>query len=111
MLNFDSRYSAILRPRGPLYLRRLQGDTLSAKWPIKPCPRKSGVEEQSADHVLALKGNQEILNEDVRLFLDNPATPVAQATKASKGHDRVSTRTASISGDVAWLQGIYHWPT
>ena len=24
MLNFNSRYSAIVRPRGPLYLRRLQ---------------------------------------------------------------------------------------
>ena len=61
--------------------------------------------------MLALKGNQETSNEDVRLFLDNPITPVAPATQASKGHDRVETRTVSISGDVAWLQGIYHWPT
>ena len=40
----------------------------------------------------------------------NLVLPVAQATKASKVHDRVETRTASISGDVAWLQRIYRWP-
>ena len=29
MLNFDGRYSAVLRPRGPLYLRRLHLATLA----------------------------------------------------------------------------------
>ena len=60
--------------------------------------------DQGADYVLALKGNQESLHDDVRLFLDDPATPLAQATQTGKGHGRIEIRTASISGDVAWLQ-------
>ena len=65
---------------------------------------------QSADYVLALKGNQGTLHDDVRLFLEDPATPVAEATQVNKGHGRVETRTASVSADVAWLQEIHHWP-
>ena len=33
--------------------------------------------DQGADYVLVLKGNQESLHDDVRLFLDDPATPLA----------------------------------
>ncbi len=36
--------------------------------------------DQGAAYVLALKGNQESLHDDVRLFLGDPATPLAQAT-------------------------------
>ena len=66
--------------------------------------------EQGADYVLALKGNQESLNDDVRLFLDDLATPQVQATQTNKGHGRIETRTASISDDVAWLQERHQWP-
>ncbi len=66
--------------------------------------------DQGADYVLALKGNQESLNEDVRLFLDDPATRVAQATQTNKGHGRIEIRTASVSSDVAWLQERHQWP-
>ena len=66
--------------------------------------------DQRADYVLALKGNQECLNDDVRLFLDDPATPVVQATQTNKGHGRIETRTASLSDDVAWLQERHQWP-
>ena len=76
------------------------------------CPRQVAqqVVGQSADYVLALKGNQGTLHDDVRLFLEDPATPVAEATQVNKGHGRVETRTASVSADVAWLQEIHHWP-
>ena len=66
--------------------------------------------EQGADYVLALKGNQESLNDGVRLFLDDLATPQVQATTVNKGHGRIETRTASISHDVAWLQERHQWP-
>ena len=46
----------------------------------------------------------------LRMFLDDPATPLAQATQANKGHGRIETRTASISDDVAWLQERHRWP-
>ena len=60
--------------------------------------------------MLALKGNQGTLNDDVRLFLDDPATPVAQATQLSKGHGRIETRTGYVSDDVDWLQETHGWP-
>ena len=66
--------------------------------------------DQRADYVLALKGNQESLNEDVRLFMDDPATPVAQATQTNKGHGRIEIRTASVSDDVDWLKERHQWP-
>ena len=66
--------------------------------------------DQGADYVLALKGNQESLHDDVRLFLDDPATPVVQASQTNKGHGRIETRTASISSDVAWIQERHQWP-
>ena len=68
------------------------------------------VVEQGGDYALALKGNQGSLRDDVGLFLDDPATPVAQATQVSKGHGRIETRMASISDDVAWLQEQHDWP-
>lgn len=57
--------------------------------------------------LLALKGNQESLNEDARLFLDDPDTPVAQTTK---GHGRIEIRRASESDDMDWLQERHQWP-
>ena len=66
--------------------------------------------DQGADYVLALKGNQESLNDDVRLFLDDPATAVSQASQTNKGHGRIETRTASISDNVAWLKERHQWP-
>ena len=66
--------------------------------------------DQGADYVLALKVNQGSLNNDVRLFLDDPATEVAQASQTNKGHERIEIRTASISSDLAWLQEPHQWP-
>ena len=68
------------------------------------------VVEQGGDYALALKGNQERLRDDVGLFLDDPATPVARAVQVSKGHGRIETRMASVSGDAAWLQEWHDWP-
>ena len=68
------------------------------------------VVEQGGDYALALKGNQGTLSDDVRLFLDDPATSLVQATQTNKGHGRIETRTASLSDDVAWLQERHQWP-
>ena len=68
------------------------------------------VVEQGGDYALALKGNQGTLHDDVKLFLDDPDTPVAQATQVGKGHGRIETRVASVSADIAWLQERHDWP-
>jgi predicted transposase YbfD/YdcC len=66
--------------------------------------------EQHGDYVLALKGNQGTLHDDVRRFLDDPETPVATAQDVDGGHGRVETRRASLSNDIAWLQAMHDWP-
>ena len=68
------------------------------------------VVEQGGDYALALKGNQGTLHDDVKLFLDDPDTPVAQATQVGKGHGRIETRAASVSAASAWLQERHDWP-
>ena len=67
--------------------------------------------DQGADYVLALKGNQGTLHDDVSLYLDDPvheATPVARSVDAD--HGRIETRTALVSTDIGWLQESHHWP-
>ena len=64
------------------------------------------VVEQAADYVLALKGNQGTLNDVVRLFLDDPATPVAEDTTAGRGHGVIESRAASLSGMWTGCSGL-----
>ena len=68
------------------------------------------VVEQGGDYALALKGNQGTLHDDVKLFLDDPATPVARAAQVGKGHGRIESRVAAVSSDIAWLQERHGWP-
>ena len=44
------------------------------------------------------------------MFLDDPDTPVDQATQTNKGHGRTETGTANVSCDVAWVQERRQWP-
>ena len=46
----------------------------------------------------------------MRLFLDDSATSVAQASQANKGRGRIEARTATISSDVAWRQKRHQRP-
>lgn len=68
--------------------------------------------EQGADYILALKGNQGTLNEDVRLFFED-STFCSQAEsyeEVNGGHDRIDSRKYTVSDDVAWLQQSHNWP-
>jgi predicted transposase YbfD/YdcC len=67
--------------------------------------------DQGGDYVLALKGNQGTLHDDVSLYLDDPvhdATPTAQSVDAD--HGRIETRTAMVSTEIGWLQQDHRWP-
>ena len=68
------------------------------------------VVERGGDYVLALKGNQGTLHDDVRLFLDDPATPLRSARGVDGDHGRIEERCAALSTDIAWLQQHHHWP-
>jgi predicted transposase YbfD/YdcC len=69
------------------------------------------VVEQGGDYALALKDNQKTLHDDVRLFLDDPATPnLARAQTVDADHGRIETRIAAVSTDIEWLQKHHQWP-
>ena len=66
---------------------------------------------QGGDYVLALKGNQGTLHDDVIRFLEDPQSVVATSIpNVDADHGRIETRTASVSADIAWLQDDHHWP-
>ena len=67
--------------------------------------------EQGGDYVLALKGNQGTLHDDVRRFLDDPTRPAeASHTTVDGEHGRIETRTSLVSADIGWLQDQHAWP-
>jgi len=73
------------------------------------------IRKKHADYLLALKGNQESLFEDVRrLFegLDKEQGERIQRnedTTINKGHGRVETRRCVVVSDVSWFQRQHEW--
>src|SRR6266404_546893 len=71
---------------------------------------------QKADYVLALKGNQGTLREDVELFAaeqkDNgfKDTKITRHETVDGDHGRIETRTYIAIHDVDWLQERHDWP-
>lgn len=72
--------------------------------------------DKGADYVLALKGNQGTLCEDVALFAIEQKAVGFRDTKVSRHetvdgeHGRIETRTYTVMHDVAWLQERHDWP-
>jgi predicted transposase YbfD/YdcC len=72
--------------------------------------------DKKADYVLALKGNQGTLREDVELFAaeqkanDFKDTKVTRHETVDGDHGRIETRTYTAFHDVAWLQQRHDWP-
>ncbi len=67
-------------------------------------PTRCTVLERGGAYVLALKGNQPALYEDVCLWLDEPAALVDDTCQTVDGdHGRIETRRAMVAHDVAGL--------
>src|SRR5262249_9426856 len=72
--------------------------------------------DKKADYVLALKGNQGTLREDVELFVAEQKTngfknaTVSQDQTVDGDHGRIETRTTTVIHDTAWLQERHAWP-
>jgi predicted transposase YbfD/YdcC len=72
--------------------------------------------DKKADYVLALKGNQGTLHDDVELFAaEQKAAGFADAEtsrheEVDGDHGRIETRTTTVIHDVAWLQERHGWP-
>lgn len=72
--------------------------------------------DKKADYVLALKGNQGTLREDVELFVaeqkgrDFKDTTTSRDETVDGDHGRIETRTTTVIHDVAWLLKRHDWP-
>ena len=72
--------------------------------------------EKKADYVLALKGNQGTLRQDVELFAAEQKANGFKDSKVSRhetvdgDHGRIETRTYTMIHDVAWLKERHDWP-
>lgn len=72
--------------------------------------------DKKADYILALKGNQGTLREDVELFANEQKAKGFSDTTISVGktvdgdHGRIETRRVTVVHDVAWLQERHDWP-
>jgi predicted transposase YbfD/YdcC len=72
--------------------------------------------DKKADYILALKGNQGTLREDVELFANEQKakgfsdTIVSADETVDADHGRIETRRVTVVHDVAWLQKRHDWP-
>ncbi|MEO1609980.1 MAG: ISAs1 family transposase [Pseudomonadota bacterium] len=82
------------------------------------CQRKiaSKIIAKKADYVLALKGNQSTLHDDIKLYFEEQSACSFKDVKADvhktieKSHGRIETRTYHVIDDIAWLQERHNWP-
>lgn len=74
------------------------------------------IRDKKADYLLALKGNQTSLHEDVALFVAEQKASGFQHAKATRhqtvdaDHGRIETRTTTVIHDVDWLHQRHQWP-
>ena len=74
------------------------------------------ITDKKADYILALKGNQGTLLEDVELFANEQKANEFKNAKVSRhktvdaDHGRIETRTYTVIHDVEWLQERHNWP-
>ena len=72
--------------------------------------------DKKADYILALKGNQGSLRDDVELFVneqkarDFKDTTVSRHESVDGDHGRIETRAVTVIHDIDWLQERHQWP-
>jgi predicted transposase YbfD/YdcC len=75
------------------------------------------IKDKKADYILALKGNQGTLREDVELFANEQkvknfsATIVSRHRTVDADHGRIETRDITVIHDIDWLQERHQWPS
>jgi predicted transposase YbfD/YdcC len=72
--------------------------------------------DKKADYILALKGNQGTLKDDVKLFVEDQKAVNFRDAEVSRDktvdgdHGRIETRQITVIHDVEWLQERHDWP-
>ena len=112
----------------PELLRALELSGCIVTMDAMGCQKKIAreIHEADADYVLALKGNQETVHEEVKTFLDAArleraaarpvgaklsagAATLAQWETVEKDHGRIETRRYSQSAELAWFADRAKW--
>jgi len=72
--------------------------------------------EKKADYILALKGNQGTLREDVAVFVEEQKavkykdTTISTHETLDADHGRIETRNYTVIHNADWLQARHQWP-
>jgi predicted transposase YbfD/YdcC len=72
--------------------------------------------DKKADYVLALKGNQGTLREDVELFVNEQKSrnfkesTISQDKTVNGDHGRIESRRTTVFHNIDWLQERHNWP-
>jgi len=106
----DDKSNEIPAVRALLSLLSLEGCTVTLDALHAQRQTAQTLRDQGADYVLALKGNQGTLCEEVRTLLDDPGLAGQQAKETDAGHGRIETREARLVTEIAWLQEQHDWP-
>jgi predicted transposase YbfD/YdcC len=109
----DSKSNEIPAVRALLALLSLQLQGGPVTLDALPAPRQTApaLLEPKADYIMALKGNQGDLHDDVRTLLDDPAiTPYSRAKTGDGDPGRIERREASRCDNLGWLQQQHDWP-
>lgn len=70
------------------------------------------IRKKEADYVMALKGNQGLLHDDVKAYWEDPQLPETEYQSfetVDKGHGRMEIRRYRISDQIEWLQPQAEW--
>ncbi|WP_284047070.1 ISAs1 family transposase [Halomonas llamarensis] len=65
------------------------------------------ITQGNGQYVLAVKGNQKTLYDDIHFMMENEIDTVAVT---ESGHGRIETRSATVITDLDWLQQSHQWP-
>lgn len=74
------------------------------------------IKDRKADYIIALKGNQGALHEDVKLFVGEQKakgfrdTTISRFETLDADHGRIEERKYTVIHDVEWLQARHDWP-
>lgn len=74
------------------------------------------IQAKEGDYVLALKGNQGTLSQDVELFLESELVKESSTAiedcyeEIDAGHGRIETRKCVVSSQIDWLKQKPKWP-
>jgi len=92
----------------------VQGCTITSD--AMSCQKKTvqKIREKDCDYVICLKGNQETLHEDVKLYFEAAEKepqfyPLNRTATIDKGHGRIERREYFFTTDVEWIVNRDEW--